>query len=427
MNEGATVLEASDEDRLAAQLASLKVPRAPGADRSAVARSRPRRAAVGVISIVLASVALGAGALWGARHARAQIFPEEVELTSVNALSVGQGEASLVASGYVTARQQAIVAPKVLGRLQSLLVDEGSSVNAGQLLAELDTTGMNARLAEIRADVATAKARVEMARADLSDANARLTRELDLDRRSAGVPAELENARLKTESLRAKLKAAESEVSATEVRQGAVLVELQNARIRAPFSGTVVHKLAQVGEMVAPQGAGILRLVALDDLEVWAEVSELKMAEVKVGAPVEVRLDAFPDKGFRGRVSEFRRQVDRAKATVTFKIEFIDPATDVLPDMAARVSFLERPLNEGDLTAAPRLVTHKDAIAQRAGRQVVFAVRDERAAEVPVEIAPGELSGGLLELRKGPPAGTRVVRHPSAGLRNGSLIKEVSR
>jgi HlyD family secretion protein len=147
------------------------------------------------------------------------------------------------------------------------------------------------------------------------------------------------------------------------------------------------------------------------------------VAKLKLGTPADIVLDAFPEKHFRGKVAEVRPRVDRAKATVTVKVAFVDDTTDVLPDMGAKVTFLGKELDAAAQKAAPTPALQPDTVAVRGDRKVVFAVQpDGTVRELPV-VTGGPL-GTLVSLRDGPPAGTRIVRNPPAELRDGSRIKE---
>src|SRR5260221_5066881 len=112
----------------------------------------------------------------------------------------------------------------------------------------------------------------------------------------------------------------------------------------------------------------------MDTLEVEADVPKSSLSKVNVGQPCEITLDALPDTRFRGRISRMVPTVDRAKATVMTKVRFerIDPR--VLPEMSAKVAFLSQevtPEEEKPLTAI-----HPDTLTTRAGKVVVFVVRD---------------------------------------------------
>jgi RND family efflux transporter MFP subunit len=350
--------------------------------------------------ILVAVTVLGAAGYVAFQVGRQQVFATTVELGSVVLASPAHREVTLVASGYVFARKRAVVAPKVTGRLVRLRVVEGQVVESGQLLADLEDADPHARLAQVKADVATAEARIERARADLFDAEAKLQREEALSVRGAGTQSAVDDAQSRVIAMKAQLAASDAERRAVEARRQVVHVDLENTQVRAPFKATVVRKLAEVGEVVAPQGQGIVMLVALDELEVHVDVSESHYTEVALGAPAEVALDAFPAVRFRGKV------------------------TDVLPDMAAKVSFLRRPLDAGELSAKPKPMVPADAVVSRGGRSVVFVADLERVHVRGVKVVSPRGTDGLVELAEGPASGSRVVRRPPEALRDGTPIRE---
>ena len=158
-------------------------------------------------------------------------------------------------------------------------------------------------------------------------------------------------------------------------------------------------------------------------LQVEADVSESQVAKLALGTPAEIALDAFPDRKYRGKVAEVRPRVDRAKATVTVKVAFVDDPRDVLPDMGAKVTFLARELDEAAQKAAPTPAIQPDAVVDRGENKAVFVVQpDETVKSAPVVTGPS--LGNLVSLRQGPPAGTRIVRSPPPNLKDGMRIKE---
>jgi len=421
----------SNDERLADELASLRIDRTqrrtdPRFDGPRTPSRGGAGRLVGILVAVVALLVVG-GFVW--TQGKARVFAEEVELGQVTLVSPQQSDVLLVSTGYVFARRRATIAPKVQGRLAKLFVDEGALVKKDQLIGELESADALAQLAQVRADIASARARVERAEADRKDAEARAAREDDLMKRGAGTQAAVDDARNRLLATHAQESAAQAEARAAEVRQQAAQVVLENTKVRAPFDGTITRKLAEVGEVMAFSASGtpgILSIASLDDLEVQADVAETQFSKVKVGTPGEIILDAFPDRRFRGEVSEIRQMVDRAKAAVTVKVRFLDATPGVLPDMAAKVSFLTHKLDDKELAAKPKLVAPADAVVDRDGQKVLFTVADGRAQRVAVDVAGpvGASDSGLVELRAGPTTGTNVIRHPSASLAAGLPVKE---
>jgi HlyD family secretion protein len=417
----------SEEDRLADELASLRLDRStPSRDRTTRVRAADggRRGTAGWVVAVLLIGLLGVGGFFVFREGSGRIFSEDVDIGAVTLMSPSQSDVTLVATGYVYARKKANVAPKLGGRLARFFVDEGSTVKENQVVAELESADAQAALAQMRADILAARAKVERARADVADAQVRLKRETDLMSREAGTQAALDDAKARASQSSTTLASAQADVGAVEARERAIAVQLENTKVRAPFSGTVLRKLAEVGEVVPPMTlTGILTLASLDDLEVQADVAEAQFHKVKVGTPAEIILDAFPDKRFRGQVSELRQIVDRSKAAVTVKVKFTDDSTGVLPDMAAKVSFLTKALDAEALKAAPKLIVQADAVVESGGRKVVFTIDDGHAKALPVSVK-GPFGSGTLELSDGPTTGTRVIRKPGDRIRDGVSVKE---
>jgi RND family efflux transporter MFP subunit len=312
-----------------------------------------------------------------------------------------------------------------MGRLSRLLVDEGDVVKENQVLAEIESADAHAQLSQLHADILASQAKIERARADVADAELKLSREDELLKRGAGTQATFDDAKVRVAAVRAQLRAAEADERATSARQAATAVALENTKVRAPFAGTIVRKLSEVGEVLSPNSSaatGLFLIASLDDLEVQADVAEAQYVKVRVGTPAEIILDAFPDRRFRGRVNEIRQTVDRAKAAVTVKVGFVDDTKGVLPDMAAKVSFLSKALDQAALKAAPKLTAPADALADRGGRKVLLTIDDGHVRELAVTTGP--LIGNQVELTSGPVTGTKIIRHPTEKLREGSAVKE---
>jgi hypothetical protein len=122
-------------------------------------------------------------------------------------------------------------------------------------------------------------------------------------------------------------------------------------------------------------------------------------------------------------VAEFGKQVDRAKATLTVKVRILDSKSAVLPDMAARVSFLTHPSTREQLQATEFSVVPATAVVARSGDKRVLVVDDDGRVHWQPVILGAPVADGFV-LRKGPPAGTRVVSRPPPALQEGMQIKE---
>ena len=231
-------------------------------------------------------------------------------------------------------------------------------VKKGQLIAILEDADFRAQLLQAQADVRSAEARENRSEVAQQDAQRGFEREQIVQSKGVSTPAALDTATARLGTAKADLLASTAEVGAAKARVDVARANLDNCYVRAPFDGRITQKLTDVGEIVfgfTSAGAGnggIASLADFSTLQVEADVSESQVSKLKMGTPAEIILDAFPDRRYRGRVAEVRPRVDRAKATVTVKVAFVDPMTDVLPDMGAKVTFLTRELDESAQKAA---------------------------------------------------------------------------
>ena len=395
-----------------------------------IERNQPHRILPGWAPAAIAVAAIAAALLVGWKVVAPRLFVPEVEITAVSLVSPAQAQQLLVATGYVVPQRQANISPRIGGRVAKLFVEDGTVVKKGQLIAVLEDQDYRAQVLQTEADVHSSQAREKRAEVDLRDAQRAWDREKVVQEKGVSTPAALDQATARLEGGKAALAAARSDTAAAKARVEVAKVNLENCYVRAPFDGRITQKLTDIGEIVfgamsAGTGGrgGIASLADFSTLQVEADVSESQVAKLAIGTPAEIVLDAFPDRRYRGKVAEVRPRVDRAKATVTVKVAFVDDPKDVLPDMGAKVTFLAKELDEAAARAQPIPAVQADAVVDRGENKVVWVVnQDEQIHSVPVVTGPA--MGGLVALRQGPPAGTKVVRRPDGDLRAGMKVKE---
>jgi RND family efflux transporter MFP subunit len=356
----------------------------------------------------------------------------QIVTVSTGAASSGSaaGATSVTANGYVVARTKASVSAKIPGRLAYLGVSEGSVVQQGDVIARLDNADYQAAVAQAQANVASAEANVIEAKAD----HAQLARDADRVReirtRNANLISQqdVELAVSREAQAEARLNAAEARKRSADAGQRMAQASNDNTVIRAPFSGTVLRKDAEVGEVVAPSvGGGLTRgavvtLANLNTLEVEVDVNEAYIGRIRSGRPARITLDAYPDTTFRGSVRQVVPTADRQRATVQVKVTIEDHDPRILPEMGAKVDFIAPDSLRAASAGAPaRPVVRIPAAAVKtdAGASVVWIVRDGRLVRRPVETGP--VSAGFLEVRSGLNGGEQLlvsgVDAPTDGLK----------
>ncbi len=352
-----------------------------------------------------------------------------VELTRVQRLSTATAQGALTATGYIVAQRQASVASKGTGRLTSVQVDVGDRVIKGQVLATIEQADVKAKLLQAQARLDVAKAALANARPELREATLHYQRTKALSDQGLVTREELDVAEARLRRSRAAIRSSRSAVNLAQAEIQAVQIEVENTLILAPFDGTVMKKLAEVGEMVAPMAGasnsrGSVAVIAdLRVLQVEAEVSEPFLSSVDLDQPVYISLEAVPGHVYHGSVSQIVPTADRTKAAIPVKIRIDDLDERVFPDMSATVTFLKQSSPASPTEVPPdTLGVSPEAIVTRNGQTMVLLVVNNVVSEIPVEI--GSPLNGLIPVRGEVIEGDRVVANPPENLTKGSIIQK---
>ena len=292
--------------------------------------------------------------------------------------------ASYNATASLEAPIEAQVVARTSGVLLELLVEEGDRVTAGQVLARIDP----------------ARPRLEVERADalLRKLEAELARSKELFERKLVAADVYEKIRFDVDTQRAVYRMAKLELSYTD--------------ITAPISGVVAQRAAKVGNLIQ-LNSSVFRIVDTASLEATLNVPEREIGTLRVGAPVELRMDALPGQAFVGRIDRISPVVDSGSGT--FRVVCaIEPDARLRPGMFGRIGVLFDQRQE--VLTVPR-----EALVDGEGEAAVYRIVDGRALRTPVQL--GYLSGELAEIRAGLDAGDQVVTTGKVALRDGAVVE----
>jgi RND family efflux transporter MFP subunit len=326
-------------------LRSLSIDRTETEERSGGSGPGPAL----LIGGAVACLALGFGAGWVAKPVQ-KAAPADVS-AAAPATSPAQTirAGGLTASGYVVARARATIAAEVTGRVVEVRVEEGQAVKKGQIIAVLDASTARAEAQSAQARATSAAAGVPSAQAELGEAQRAFERLQSLSRNGFATDANLKTAQARLDTARAQLEQARAQANSSASDSNRSRVQLSKYEIRAPFSGIVIDKAAQPGEIISPLSAGggftrtgICTIVDMDSLEIEVDVNEAYIGRVKAGQKVEAVLDAYPDLTLPAKVIATIPTASRDKATVRVRIGFETKDARILPDMAIKVNFLDR-------------------------------------------------------------------------------------
>ena len=334
------------------------------------------------------------------------LFLSEEELKEVTTFTVKSLEMSdssatsiLDASGYVVARRRATVSSKMTGKVMKVFIEEGMYVEEGQLLAQLDDSTMLADL--------------NYSESQLNEAKRIYDRTLELTREDLASQASLDAAKASLEGLEA-LNAVRKQI-------------VQDMKILAPFSGVVVYKAAQPGEMISPVSAGggftntgICTIVDMDSLEVEVDVNESFINRVKPGQPVITNLNAYPKWDIPSEVIAIIPTADRNKATVKVRIALLEKDERVLPDMGSRVSFLKKLENSRSTDSIDGVMIPLASVSEAGGESLVQVIDGSKIKLMSVEVA--EETSNYARVTQGLSSGMKVVARFDSELTNNQKI-----
>ena len=293
------------------------------------------------------AVVLAAAGTWAFSGSQGPAPQQSASPASAVASPVLASDSLLDASGYVVARRRATVSSKIMGKLVEVPIEEGQYVEAGQILGRLDDTNARAALNQARARLAQSEANLKSAEVTLADLQSAYDRNEDLFEKGIISAQDVESSRSAYNARRMGVLVAQQAVAVEEAALNVARQNLEDTIVRAPYAGVVTVKAAEPGEIVSPSATGgftrtgICTIVDMNSLEVEVDVSESFIARVRPKLPVEVRLNAYPDWVIPGEVLAVIPTADRARATVKVRIALNIKDPRIVPEMGARVAFLE--------------------------------------------------------------------------------------
>jgi HlyD family secretion protein len=335
----------------------------------------------------------------------------------------------LVATGYVVARHSSDVGVKTGGRIARLQFEEGTRVRKGEVIAEIEHADIDAQLEASRRAVAEAEAQLGQAIAGRDEDNRSYERQRALMKDGITTDAALTGAQSAAAVSAARVKSAEAAIASAHARVRVAEEALENTNVRAPFDGVVIKKRAEIGETVSPygvagqasrEGGAIATIANLGELEVQTEVSENGVAKLTPAMPAEVKLQAYQDQSYKGRLRQIFPSADRAKAIVEVRVTILDADVHVKPEMTASVTFQEKRKGEpgaeaaAAAPAAPIVVIPKRTVAGQNGGAMVWVVTGTTASKRPIVLGRDRLD--QVEVTSGVAPGEALILNPPAGL-----------
>lgn len=369
-----------------------------------------------IIPFVL--VAVAAAGVFGYRYYQDSTSKEPNYRTG--AIERGDIIQTVRATGTIQPIKLVQVGTQVNGPIRKLYVDYNTEVKAGDLVAQIDPTPYEARMAQDQANLTESHANVEQIQAKLVQAENELERATTLTAREMLSKSELDAAVATRDALRAQMKVAQASILQAEAALRLSKANLGYTTISSPVDGVVIDRNVSEGQtVVASMSAQVLFMIATDlsKIQVEASLPEADVGKVAVGQPVTFTVDAF-DETFTGTVSQVRMAATKVQNVVTYTvvIQADNPGKKLFPSMTADI--ICEVAHQSDVLKVPNAALRfkpQDKAATESrdnnsprkngreaqGPRVWVRTADGKGVR-PIRITPGITDGAYTEVKPAP-------------------------
>jgi membrane fusion protein, multidrug efflux system len=357
--------------------------------------------------VVLGALVLGLASACGGREDSADGATAEVPVATMNVgpenIAVVQREmvsSGPAISGSLSAEREATVRAEVGGPVLATLVDQGSRVSRGTLLARIDDRTMRDAFLSARGGMTTAQSSLNLAQRELE----RFTK-----LKEAGAISDRE-----FESVRFNHEAAESQLADARARLTFAQKQLDDAQVRAPIAGVVSVRTAHAGDVVSP-GAPMFTIIDPSSMRLEGSVPAAQLSAARVGAPVRFRVSGYPDRTFEGRVARVNPEADATTGQVKVVVSIPNTRGGLVGGLFA----------EGRVAAEKRegLTAPATAFDLRGLRPAVLRLKGGRVERVEVQIGLKDEDTERMEILEGITLGDTLLIGAAQGISPGTPVK----
>lgn len=364
--------------------------------------------AVAAAAIVLLVVGVG---LLSRKSASAELTEatDRAAVPLVNVISIAPTKSAtkLILPGTTQSFIEAPIYARTNGYLKKWYFDIGAHVRKGQLLAEIETPELDQQLKQAQQDLFTAKQNEELA----------FTTAVRWQRLVSDDAVSKQEAEQYESDYKAK-KFTTSSASANVDR----LLQLQSfEKVYAPFDGVITARNTDVGSLIDSGSGGpkeLFHMASVSRLRIYVSVPEAESSIVRLGAPVELTLDEYPNRTFQGSILRTSDAIDQTTRTLNVEIDIANAKDEIKTGAYVLAHF--NASNPKDQVGGP-LTVPANAVLFRSEGLRTAVVRDNKAELIPITI--GRDFGSTLEVTSGLSRGDKVILNPPDSLTSGTLVR----
>lgn len=332
----------------------------------------------------------------------------------IDKVQLGDLEEKIVSVGSVAANASVILAPKLSGRMESVLVEVGDPVKKGDLIAQLDRREIEQEVREAEASLKVAQAGLKGKEAALGDLRRKLERAEALVKRNFIPRQEVDTLKSQVQSAMAEVELGRAQINQMRARLDNARIRLADTRVYSPFGGYVGKRHIDPGAMVSPT-TPVVTIVDIFRVKVVLPVAERDYGKIRAGSSAAVTVDAYPKRRFSGTVARLSPVVNQETRTAEIEVELRNPGALLKPGMFAKVEIVT------DLRKNVLIVPDVALVAADNGHSV-YKVGEQGGPVERVSVKPGLSHNGWVEVSGQLNAGDRVVTLGSSLLKDGQPV-----
>lgn len=361
--------------------------------------SRAPRATAG------AALALGALSAGACRKNDASAEPAKSEMMLVGPENVTVVRAELIRtgpalSGSLTPERSATIRSEMSGAVLQTYAEAGQRVSAGQPLAQLDAAVLRDLQLSARGAVTTAQSSYDIAQRELS-------RNVTLEKAGAIAERDLERARNA-------LIGAQGQLATARAQLANINKQLDKASVQAPFAGVVAQRQVNAGDVVSP-GAALFTVVDPGSMQLEASVPADALAQVRVGMPVEFKVNGYPNRSFSGRITRVNPTADEATRQVKIVASIPNAGNTLVGGLFA----------EGRVSSETRTapMAPLGAVDERGLRPTVVRLKNGKVEKVEVGTGIRDAAAETVEITSGIASGDTLLLGAARGISPGTPVR----
>jgi RND family efflux transporter MFP subunit len=339
-----------------------------------------------------------------------KLRPLTVKVTKVR---VGDIEEKITAVGSVMANASVIVAPKMAGRIENILVEVGDRVNKGELVVRLDRRELEEEVREAQASLKVSQATLKGKEAELEDLRRKLKRAETLAGKNFISRQEVDTLESQVQSAMAEVELTKAQIAQMTARVDNARIRLAETRVPSPFAGYVGRRHVDPGAMVNP-ATPIVSIVDISRVKVVLPVVEKDYGKIRPGSPANLTVDAYPGREFSGKVARLSPVLNQDTRTAEVEVELPNPQELLKPGMFAKVEIVTEKRQNVLLVPDVALVKANKGHA-------VYRIAKGESVEL-VSVKPGVSDKGWVEVKGSLNPGDPIVTLGSSLLKDGQRV-----